>query len=78
MNCKADSLLLGDDIHPTTGKLNCSRSGRKQGIIPSHSDIKAGLKLSAALSDDDRACLGRLPAEELNTPILRVAVTAIS
>ena len=47
-------------------------------IIPAHLDILAREELRAALPDDDTACLGYFACIQLDAPIFRVTVSAVS
>ncbi len=53
------------------------RSGEKR-VVPAHSDVVAGKELSSALPDDNRPGFGRLAAVQFHTPVLRIAVSAVS
>jgi hypothetical protein len=60
-----------------TSKTDRSINLRENRIVISHANIKAWVKLSAALTDNDRSGLGKLAAIELNAAILRVAVSSV-
>src|SRR4051812_20390498 len=46
-------------------------------VIAAQAYVKAGVELRAALADDDRPGLHRLPAPDLDPTILRIAVAAV-
>lgn len=75
---KQKDVLLCHNVDPAAGELNGSVRHRKQGIITSHADVKAGFELRTTLSDDNRPGLSGLSAVQLNTPIFRVAVATVS
>ena len=69
---------LSDDVDFSSLEFNCSIGGSEEGVVPSHGDISSGEEFCAALTYDYRASLCGLSSEELNAPVLRVAVSAVS
>src|SRR5690348_12054055 len=51
-------------------ELHVAVRGREQGVVPAHADIVAGMKLGAALADDNVAGDNRFAAEFLHAQSL--------
>ena len=47
-------------------------------IIAAQTDVSAGMKLRAALPDDDTSCIDKLAGRSLNAPHLRFRIAAVS
>src|SRR5688572_18472639 len=64
------------DVDLAALELDLAILEREDRVVGAQADVEAGLKLGAALADDDRAGLHDLPAPDLDAAILRVAVAA--
>ena len=71
-------VYISDDVDFSSLEFNCSIGGSEEGVVPSHGDIGAGEEFCTALTYDYRASLCGLSSEELNAPVLGVAVSAVS
>src|SRR4051794_37857990 len=61
----------GTELHGPGG-------GGEQGVVPTATDVDAGMEVGAALTDQDLAGLDDLAAEPLDAESLRVRVTTVA
>ena len=64
-------------MHLAPLKLDFPFLEREEGIVAADADVKAGMKLRAALADDDRAGGHGLPAIRLDATVLRIGIAAV-
>lgn len=70
--------LIGQDVYLFATKADCSVNFCENRKIITHANIEAGMEFRAALTNNDCSGLGKLPAIELNTAILRIAISSVS
>jgi len=73
---------LGNDRDDATAtfvaKLDSARRKSEKGVVVSTSDVGAGVKVGAALANDDFTGLHHLSSEALNAEVLGVGVPAVT
>jgi len=71
-------MILSDNVHFSPLEANYTIGGSEKRIVPAHPDTGAREELRPTLPHNNRPSLGRLPAKQLHTPMLRVAVSAVA
>jgi hypothetical protein len=69
--------LAGCDIDLFASKTDRTVNFCENRVIIAHADIKSRVKFRAALTNNNRSGLGKLPTIELYAAILRVAVSSV-
>lgn len=70
-------LFASDYINFVPDELHRPVSSGKKREIPAHTDIMAGVKFCSALPDDNHPGLHDLPAGQLDSSVLCVAVSSV-
>lgn len=65
-------------VIPAAGKSDGAVGLGEERVVVTTPDVDAGVKLGAALADDDRAGGDGLPTEHFHTEHLRVGIAAVS